>query len=312
MKNKLLVFAFAVGLAAFCLTSCETKSDVTAVCSDIVKESLHKTPRSLVHLEGEKLSIDEYEFLGGVNDNRLLFRSIAFGNGVYSPKTVDTMTYEYGEWQEQNTIFTLHVTPSNAPAYTLLYKGNAFVTPEGLVIGGVGLDNTARVEKWETILNTFPNTNWEAKFEDEFVMDSIFRDSIRATFIPPMSFKYDTLKIFTGKMDTLSADTTCTYRIEFNQDPATLATTGHFYQEGVRSTYDRETKQTTIVNKTSNEFDFIWFFTEVSTDAKFSIQIKNVAGGDAESLSISKYKNNESVAEFVLNDLTFKPYVLVP
>ena len=312
MRNKLLVSVFAVGLAAFALTSCETKSDVTGVCSDMVKESMHKTPRSLVQLDGEVLTIEEYEFLGGVNDNRLLYRTIAFGNGTYLPKTTDTMTYEYGEWKDNNTTYTLYVTPSNGSAYTLEYRGNAFITPEGHVIGGEGLNNAARVEKWEKALNTFPNTKWEATYRDEFVLDSVFRDSIRTTFIPPMSFRYDTIKVFTGQMHTLSADTTCHYIIEFDQNPTTFETTGHFYQKSVRSTYDRETKQTTIDEQTEHEYDINWFFSEVSSDSKFVIQIKNTVSGEGEKLSISKYKNDESNVEFLLNGLTFKPYVPVP
>ena len=61
MKNKLLVSVFALAIVAFAITSCEKpKTDVTAVCSDMIKSSLHKTPRSLVSLEGEVLTIEEY------------------------------------------------------------------------------------------------------------------------------------------------------------------------------------------------------------------------------------------------------------
>ena len=42
MKNKLLVSAFAMAILAFALTSCENKSKVTDVCSDMIKESIHK------------------------------------------------------------------------------------------------------------------------------------------------------------------------------------------------------------------------------------------------------------------------------
>ena len=142
-------------------------------------------------------------------------------------------------------------------------------------------------------------------------MDSIFRDSIRTIFIPPMTYKKDTIKIFSGKIDTLSADTTCYYTIEFTHNPTTNATTGHFYQKSVRSTYDRATKQTTIVTQKVREFDYNWFFTEVSSDAKFVIELKGVAGGDGEKLNISKYKVDDTgkAAEFLLNGLTFKPVV---
>lgn len=313
MRNKLLVSVFATALAALAFTACENKTaDVTEVCTDMMKDNLHKSARSLVSLDGEVLTIEEYEFAGGVNDNRLIYRTMSFGNGVYKPKTVDTLTYEYGEWQDLNTTFTLLVTPSAGEPYTLLYKGNSLITPDGRAIGGEGLNNAARVEKWEKTINTLPNTKWEATFEGEFVMDSIFRDSIRNIFIPPMTYKTDTIKIFSGKMDTLSADTTCYYSFEFTQDPISKATTGHFYRKSVRSTYDRATKQTTIVSQDSVKYDYNWFFTEVSSDAKFMIELKSLTSGvEGEKLNISKYKLDDAgkPAEFLLNGMTFKPVV---
>ena len=274
MKNKLLVSLFATAIAVFAFTSCEKpQADVTEVCSDMIKESIHKTARSLVLVDNETLTIEEYEFMGGVNDNRLLYRVIAFGNGVNTPKSVDTLTYEYGEWRDNNTTFTLQVYPTTLPAYTLLFRGNALITPEGHAIGGEGLNNAARVEKFEKAIASFPDTKWEGTFEAEYVLDSVFRDSIRNIFIPPMTYKTDTIQVFSGKMDTLSADTTCYYAIEFNYDAATKATTGHYYQKSVRSTYDRETKTKTIVSENVREYDCTWFFSDVSSDAKFVVTL---------------------------------------
>jgi hypothetical protein len=139
-------------------------------------------------------------------------------------------------------------------------------------------------------------------------MDSIFRDSIRKTFIPPMTIKYDTIKVFTGKMDTLSADTVCYFTLEFNQDAATYATIGHFRQRGVRTTYNRETKEVTPVSEKIREYDCNWFFSEVSSDAKFVLTLKSLTPGvEGDKLSISKYAvdNEANKAEFLLNGLTF-------
>ena len=222
MKNKLLVSVFVGAIAVFAFTSCETKSDVKDVCTDMIKSTLHKSPRSLVQFDNDhdKLTISEYEFLGGVNDNRIVYRTLTFGNGVYEPKSVDTLTYEYGEWNEHGTAFSLLLTPRAGDPYTLKYEGNAFIAPDGRAFGGADANNTARVEKWEKTLGTLLNTDWEATYRGKFTMDSIFRDSIKAIYVgPPIMFKYDTLKIFTGKMDTLAADTTCTFRYEFKHDP---------------------------------------------------------------------------------------------
>ena len=307
MKNNLLLSVIAVLVAALALTSCEKPSNVTEVCTDMVKQSMHKSARSLAQLDGEVLSICEYEFLGGVNDNRLVYRTIAFGNGFDQPKKVDTLTYEYGEWGEGNNSFSIYVTPPAAEPYTLWYEGNAFITPDGKKIGGEGLDVMARVEKWEKVIATLPNNKWEGTYSAEFVTDSVFRDSIKSIFVPPMSFKYDTIKVF-DRLDTVSADTTCYYSFELKRD-AQFANTGTFYKKSVRSTYDRETKQVNIISETVTEYDCKWFFSEVSSDSKFTITLQNVNDEkQGEKMSISKYKTDEAgkALEFLLNGATFK------
>jgi hypothetical protein len=307
MKNNLLLSVIAVLVAALALTSCEKPSNVTEVCTDMVKQSMHKSARSLAQLDGEVLSICEYEFLGGVNDNRLVYRTIAFGNGFDQPKKVDTLTYEYGEWGPANNSFSIYVTPPAGEPYTLWYEGNAFITPDDKKIGGEGMDVMARVEKWEKVIATLPNNKWEGTYSAEFVTDSVFRDSIKSIFVPPMSFKYDTIKVF-DRLDTVSADTTCYYSIELKRD-AQFANTGTFYKKSVRSTYDRATKQVNIISEAVTEYDCKWFFSEVSSDSKFTITLQNVNDEkQGEKMSISKYKTDEAgkALEFLLNGATFK------
>ena len=315
MKNKLLVSVFAVGIALFAFTSCETKSNVTEVCTDLLKESLHKTPRSLQKLDGETLTIYEYEFESKkVDDPGLIYRSITFGNGVETVVKEVKSTYQYGEWQDNNTAFTLHVQALPEP-YTLVYQGNSLITPDGLAIGGEGTDNTARVAKFEKVTEIFPNTTWTAHYEGEYVMDSIFVDSVKVTFIPPMTFKYDTIKVFSGKMDTLSADTTSTILITFERTPLTGVNVGHYYQKSVRSKYDRKTKETTIISENIREYDFNWFFSDVTSDAKFIVTTKSLNPGvEGEKLSISKFKLDEAgkPSEFLLGGLTYNCVINLP
>lgn len=311
MKNNLLLSVIAVAIAALALTSCEQPSNVTEVCTDMVKQSMHKSARSLVQFDSTTLSlaIYEYEFLGGVNDNRLAYRTIAFGHRMDQPKKVDTLTYEYGEWGPNNNSYSLYVTPPAGEPYTLWYEGNAFITPDGKAIGGEGMEVLARVEKWEKVLASFPNNEWEGTFRDEFVLDSVFVDSIKVTFIPPMTFLRDTIKIFSGKMDTVSADTSCYYRFELKRDPITFANTGHMYMKSVRSEFDRETRVETIISEKVTEYDFNWFFTDVSSDAKFTIKLQSTTDGvEGANLSISKYKLDEAgkAAEFLLGGVTYK------
>lgn len=294
MKNKLLVSVFAVAIAIFAFTSCETKSpSVTDVCTDMIQESLHKTPRSLTQLDGQVLSVEEYEFAGGVNDNRLIYRSLVFGNGAYSPKSVDTLLYTYGEWQEHNTQFTLNVTPKTGDPYVLIYRGNALITPDGKVIGGEATDNVARVEKYEKVIGCLPNTKWEGLFEGEYVLDSVFRDSIRTIFIPPMTFKTDTIKIF-DRMDTVSADTSCYYTLEFNRNATSFANTGHYYQKEVRSKYDKKTRVCDTISVKVKEYDSSWSFASFSSDSRFVIGfLSATAGVEGDQISISKFVMND-------------------
>lgn len=290
MKNKLLVSVFAMAIAAFAFTSCENKSDVMGVCTDLVKETLHKSARGLQQLDDQSLTISELEFLGGVNDNRLVYRTIAFGDGVDQPKKVDTLLYEYGDWNEPKTAYSLFVTPKTGDPFTLIYEGNSLIMPDGRELGGDATANVARVEKWEKAISKFCNTDWEATFRGEFVTDTVWEDSIRSRWIPGKGIVTDTIKWWFGKMDTLSADTMCIFRINYDRD-ANFANTGHFYKRSIRSTYDRETKDTTIVSETTTEYDFRWIFSEVTSDAKFTLLVKNTTmpGVEAQRMVISKF-----------------------
>lgn len=315
MKNKLLVSVFAVAIAAFAFTSCETESNVTEVCSDMLKESIHKSARSLVEQDGEKITISEYEFLGGVDDNRLVYRTITFGNGVYEAKKVDTLTYAYGEWGKANTSFSLLVTPQVGDPFTLWYTGNAFLTPDGRLIGGESGNNVARVEKMEKVIASLPNTEWKAEFKAEFVVDSVKEDSIRNRFVPGTGIVTDTFKVWKGQIDTLSADTACYYQLELHRDPVTLANTGHIRKYGVRTTYNRETKEESIVTEKTVEYDFEWYISGMSSDSKFVVTLKSKTQGvEGENLSISRYKMDEALngVEFLLGGLTYTRPETIP
>jgi len=308
MKNKLLVSVFAAVVGAFALTSCETKTNVMGLCDDIVKESLHKNPRSLVKIDGQKITIYEYEFMGGVNDNRLIYRSIGFGNGYNQPKTEEIQTYEYGEWGEANNSYILNVTPPSGAPYQLVYVGNALVMPNGIAVGGESSNNLARVEKFSSVLTTIPNTAWESTFKGKYVMDSVFRDSIRQIYIPPMTFITDTIKIWTGEMDTIAWDTTCYYSFSLNRDAA-YNNTGTFYVKSVSSKYNRETGKSDTLSVDELKYNYHWYFSDVTSSSKFVINLDNDAEEPGDTLSISKYKLDETgkPAEFLLGGMTFTP-----
>ena len=308
MKNKLLVSVFAVVIASLAFTSCESKSDAMDVMDDLIKSTIHKSARGLAKVEGQNLTIEEFEFLGNVNDDRLAYRTITYGNGTYQEKQVDTLRYEYAGWNENRTAYYLFVTPSNGEPYKLTYQGNALITSDQKTYGGESSNNVARVEKFESIIATFPNVAWEGTYEAEFVRDSVFRDSIRTRIIPPMTFITDTIQIF-DHMDTISADTTCSIRYEFYRDPVTMKNTGYVIKNGIRSHYDREKKQAIIDDETVWECSFEWFFSSVSTDKKFTISaISKTEGKEDMTLNISAYNLDESGKPFVftLGGITYK------
>ena len=100
--------------------------------------------------------------------------------------------------------------------------------------------------------------------------------------------------------------------LEFNRDATTFANTGHYYRKQFRSTYDRETKETTIVSESVNvyEYDFRWMFSDLATDAKFTVQLTNTSqpGVEGEKLSIARYTLDSLgvASEFALGGLTYK------
>jgi len=309
MKNKLLVSVFVAAVAAFAFTSCKPKSDVKDVSTDLLKETLHSSVRSLSQLRGESLTLAEYEFASAnVDDNRLIYRTITFGNGKSSPKKVENMTYEYGEWSEDATKFSLIVTPASGDPYTLWFRSNAFLTPEGKVFNLVG----ARVEKWEKSIKSISNSDWAYKFMDELTVDSII-DTIYATilppFIPPFKYKYDTV-YYEDSVNILAADTTCTYEYVFNHNAATLANTGKYRCTSVRSKYDRKTATSDTISKTVlDEFDFEWFFSDVSSDAKFTIIVRNTDKEEKDHvLEINKFKMDADgkSGSFLLDGQTYE------
>lgn len=119
MKNKLLVSLFVVVAASLAFTSCKPKSDAKDVCDDLVKASIHKSPRSLLILNGDVLTIKEYEFASAsVGDNRVIYRELSFGNGAAQTKKVENLTYQYGAWDEHYTAYSMSFSPATR---TLLY-----------------------------------------------------------------------------------------------------------------------------------------------------------------------------------------------
>jgi len=311
MKNKLLVFAFAAAAVTFAFTSCETKpsANVKDVCGDMIKESITKSARSLLELDGQTLTISEYDFIAGLKSDQMVYRTITFGNGAFKAKAVDTLTYEFGSWSENNKAFSLLITPRKGEPYTLVYSGNSFITPDGRWFGGEGSANTARVEKWEKTMVNFPNNEWEGEFKDKLVIDSVLEDSVKVTFIPPMTFRYDTIKIWKGKIDTLNADTTCYFHFNLDRNPSTLANTGHFYKKSVRSKYDKKNKTLDIISVNEKEYDCTWYFSDVTSDAKFSIILESTtAGVKGDTLNISKYKLDDAgnAHEFLMSGVTLQ------
>ena len=294
MKNKLLASVFAVTVAAFAFTSCEKKSNVTEVCSDMVKKSIHASVRSLLEVKDQTLTITEIDFpSANVDDNRMVYRTTSFGNMTPLVKKEESMTFEYGKWNEDQTAYSLLVTPSEGAPFTMWYRGNAIVLPDGRKVGGVGTDNSARVEKLVKVAGTLPNTKWKGEFKGEYVLDSLFRDSIRTRFIPPMTFIVDTIKVF-DRMDTVSADTSCNYILEFYRDATTNANTGRYYREEIRSKYDKATRTCDTISAIVKEYDCTWYINTFLSDSRFSVMfVSTTPEVSGDQIGISKFVMND-------------------
>ena len=80
--------------------------------------------------------------------------------------------------------------------------------------------------------------------------------------------------------------------------------------KSARTKYNRATKTADTISSYVKEFDYNWFFSYVASGAKFTVALQNVIPGvEGRELSISKYKLDEAgkAAEFLLDDVTFKP-----
>ncbi len=309
MKNKLLVTLCAAVAVSLAFTSCKPKSDVTDVCGDLLKTTMHGSPRSLLQLKGETLTIKEFDFpSANVNDNRIIYREISFGNGVDQPKKVLNLTYEYGDWNDNNTGYSIFFNPAT-PYASAWYSGNSFITPDGLAFGGESNANTARVEKWEKVLASFPNTDWTATFMDEISYDSVFQYKYDTTYLPPtfINFVIDTIKKF-DSLKIRNADTICTYEYVFNRNADTYANTCHLKRTGVRSKYNADKGKPDTINLDVKDIDYVWFFSSVSSDSKFSVALKSkTVGAEDEVLDISKYKTDSvgAASSFLYGGLNY-------
>lgn len=137
------------------------------------------------------------------------------------------------------------------------------------------------------------NTDWEATFRDKYEVDSVFRDSIYKHMSHGKIVR-DTIKVF-DHLDTLCADTTACYYVKLNRDSA-YKNTGFFSLTEFHVKYDSVSKTNDTSDIKIKEYDFEWYFSEVSSDAKFKIILKDASTGEAkDTLDISKYKYETKV-----------------
>jgi len=157
-------------------------------------------------------------------------------------------------------------------------------------------------------LNNFLNTDWEGVLEENIVLDSVMMDSVYKYRVGGKTY-YDTIKVWTGEMATTFADSTV-YTFDVKRDASSLANTGHYVKKFKRYNYNKETKEKTFLGDSIiKEYDYTWYFSEVSSDSKFSITLKSTTSGvEGDVLGISKYKLDTlgAAAEFLLDGVTYK------
>lgn len=307
MKNNRLLYACVVAALAGVFTSCEPKSNVMDICGDLLKETMYKSPaRSMMKVDGLTTYFEEYELVGGQKEQKMVRRTLTFGDKVYVPQQDENLSFQYGEWGDKNTSFSLYVTPETSAPYTLWYQNNAFKTPAGTIIGGDGTNLSARIERMESTMKIFPNTEWAGEFKGEFVLDSAFKDSVYNVPIPfPPFFKQETKRVFAGRMDTVSADTTCRFELVVNRDPVSFENTGVYTKVSCRWTYDRDAKAAKLVSKDSVTIDYHWTISDFTSPSKFTVLIQDNTSEEQSSLSISKF-DMEKTKSLLLGGVTYK------
>ena len=306
MKNKLLVSAFAMTLAAILMTSCRENTDFDAICDDLTEQSVSGLFSGAVpDLDDLIINVAQYQF----NEDGTAARMVmSVGDGVYvAPDTVNFSSWKLAEYGANGISRKIIMTPANGEApievfFTLngiLSENHPFagdksdkikdmVPTQDAVTGKKWYGNDTTYYKIDTVINvTKYDTTYTYKPKKDPETGQIVRDSA-GHIIYEQVIKDITERIVPTKMKWPIAPKTINIRsLELDRDASSLVNTGKWYMLVKEYDMDTKTREITCRVDTTSSYDFHWAFANFASSASFIIRARH--DGDTQEYFDIKY-----------------------
>lgn len=299
-KNKPFIFLLLATLLVTGLFSCTPKYDIAEDCKKTALATIlgSDSVRSGTLLDGMTMKLVEYRFLP---DNKAVRRTTTFGDGVQKDSTSMNLSYKMDEYGEMGVGVAILFTPedSSVEPFKVKFMNNVLIENETDTL----TDQMAKVDNFDKILSTFPNTTWEYNKADLYIIDTTVMDTqLVKTIIGPKKFRVDTIIQEKQIKDTLGIKQITTSTLSFFRNPATLVNTGHykfdyvFYQIG-----DTVPVDSLCVHK---DYDLHWNFTSVITARQFNL-VTVAEDESKEKLTFNMFKYNAGKDVIINSNYTY-------
>lgn len=274
MTKNFTYFMFLVASVSLVFTSCKPEVDVAGSCKDVAIATMIGTDsvRSGCLVSGLTMKVVDYRFLP---DNKAVRTETTFGDGTYAAPVSMNLSYAAAEYGESNVGLMILFTPedSSIEPFEVKFVDNAIVENGTDTL----TDQMAKVENFNRILTTFPNSTWEYT-DMSYYIDTIKYDSVKVTInriVTPSGIIRDTIydTIHIELFDTVGVHQYTAATISFNRDANTLANIGHYkYDYTVHTKGDSITPSQLIDSLcVHKDYDMRWNFTSIITARQFNL-----------------------------------------
>ncbi len=313
-KNKPFIFFLLAASFLSGFIACTPKIDVEGSCKKVAVATLLGTDsvRSVAMTDGLKITLVEYKFLP---DNKAVRTTTTFGDGIYETPTSMNLSYQVGEYAEMNAGLLLLFTPedSSIEPYEAKFFENMLIENGKDTL----TDQTAKVDNFEKLLTTFPDTVvWEFEKKTLYIDYIPYLDTIISRKVIIVDGKKKSVKDTTilqkTRKDTLGVQRYVHSTLSFRRDANTLANTGHYmYEEVAYTKPDSVTPAQKIDSLCINkECDMHWNFTSVITARQFHVvAIADDASKEKLTFKMFKYTapTTEKAGSVIINSIyTYK------
>lgn len=299
-KNKPFIFLLLATLLVTGLFSCTPKYDIAEDCKKTALATIlgSDSVRSGTLLDGMTMTLVEYRFLP---DNKAVRRTTTFGDGVQKDSTSMNLSYKMDEYGEMGVGVAILFAPedSSVEPFKVKFMNNVLIENDTDTL----TDQMAKVDNFDKILSTFPNTTWEYNKTDLYVIDTTVIDTQYVkTRVGPKEFRVDTVITEKQIKDTLGIKQITTSTLSFFRNPATLVNTGHykfdyvFYQRG-----DTVPVDSLCVHR---DYDLHWNFTSVITARQFNL-VTEAMDDSKEKLTFNMFKYTAGKDVIVNSNYTY-------